>query len=195
MQDSCPLGQTVCHPDRQGRFFVDKVPKRLAADAEALCAFGNTAEQASTNEITIARCGGKLISLYEQVGGHPIASLCEEDIHRLRKPVQQFLATGSETMLVMTHNALLIHGRIATIYSEHTASAVYLLRNPFDLAVSFASHYRLSHDDAIDAISSPYNRTRTGKIAVFQILTRWTYHTIADQGSPVRRPFSLPLPV
>ena len=138
--------------------------------------FRNTVEPAPINEIRIVRYGDNMISLYEQAGRRPVTSLSDEEIHRLRKPVQHFLATRSETMLVKTHNALLIHGGIPTIYSEYTAGAVYLLRNPFDLAVSFAAHYRLSHDDAIDAISSPYNRTKTTKMAVFQILTSWTDH-------------------
>ncbi len=138
--------------------------------------FRNTTAPAPINEINIVRYGDGMRSLYEQVAGRPLALMTDAEIHQLRKPAQEFLATRRETMLVKTHNALQVHEGAPLIYLEYVAGVVYLLRNPFDLVVSFADHYRLSHDDAINAISSPFNRTVTSEQAVFQILTSWSDH-------------------
>ena len=58
----------------------------------------------------------------------------------------------------------------------NTAGAVYLLRNPFDMVVSFSHHYRITYDEAIQAIASPHHRINTTRQGVFQILGGWTNH-------------------
>ena len=46
-----------------------------------------------------------------------------------------------------------LHG-VPTITPGVTAGAVYILRNPLDIVLSYADHYGLSHTETVDAISS-----------------------------------------
>ena len=61
---------------------------------------------------------------------------------------------------------------------EVTAGAIYILRNPFDLAPSFARHVSADVDTAIDRMLNPDTimGTETG---IFDALGRWDEHVIA----------------
>jgi hypothetical protein len=138
--------------------------------------FRNSMESLPINDLRVVKYGDNAYPLYERVAGRPLLGMSDSDLHALREPVQRFLASQAETTFVKTHNALSMHDGKPLIYLEHTAGAVYLLRNPFDLTVSFADHYRISHDDAIEAMASPSHHTKTTSQAIFQILGGWTNH-------------------
>ncbi len=138
--------------------------------------FRNTIEPAKINELTVVRYSDNSYPLYERVTGRDVRMMSDSEIHLLRDPVQSFLASQQETTFVKSHNGLMTFEGHPLIYLEHTAGAIYLLRNPFDMVVSFADHYKVNHDDAIEAISSPYHRINTTKQGIFQILGGWTNH-------------------
>ncbi len=138
--------------------------------------FRNAMQPVPINEINVVKHGDAAHPLYEQVAGRPLRGASDAEFDALREPVQRFLASRPETTFVKTHNALMRHEGTPLICLEHTVGAVYLLRNPFDLTVSFADHYRISHDDAIEALASPYHHTKTTQAAIFQLLGGWTNH-------------------
>ena len=138
--------------------------------------FRNSTEPAQINDLKVVRHSDNTYALFEQVSGRPVRGMSDSEIHRLREPVQKYLASQPETAFVKTHNALMLHEGRPLIDLESTAGAVYLLRNPFDLVVSFADHYRISHDDAIEAFASPHHHTKTTEQGIFQILGGWTNH-------------------
>lgn len=138
--------------------------------------FRNTREPASINDMGVVKYGDMMIPLYERIAGRPIAGLDDAAIHALREPLQRFLASQPETAIVKTHNALMLHEGKPLICLEHTAGAVYVLRNVFDVTVSYAEHYRLSIDDAVESMTSDFQWTHTTGAAVFQILGNWTDH-------------------
>lgn len=138
--------------------------------------FRNTMEPARINELRVVKYGDNVHALFEQVIGRPTVGMTDSELHRLREPVQQFLANQPQTSFVKTHNALMLHEGVPLIHLKYTVGAVYLLRNPFDMVVSFADHYRISIDDTIEAIASPHHHTKTTQQAIFQILGGWTNH-------------------
>ena len=138
--------------------------------------FRNTALPANINDLKVVKYGDTMYSLYERVASRQLAGASDAEFHGLRGPVQRFLASQPETTIVKTHNALVAHEGAPLIYLEHTAGAVYVLRNPFDMVVSMAHHYRTSYDDAIRGIASPNHHTPTTPAAIFQILGGWTNH-------------------
>jgi hypothetical protein len=138
--------------------------------------FRNAAHPVMINDLRVVKYGDSLHSVYEQVAGRPLAGASDAEFHALREPVQRFLASGPETTFVKTHNALMRFEEKPLIRLEHTVGAVYLLRNPFDMVVSMSHHYRISHDDVIEAIASPYHRVNSTPSAIFQILGGWTNH-------------------
>ena len=42
---------------------------------------------------------------------------------------------------------------------EHTAGAIYVVRNPLDVAVSYAVHFGVSHEEAVAAMARPRNQS------------------------------------
>ena len=115
--------------------------------------------------------------LYEQVAERPLSGLTDEEIHRLRPRVHRLLATlRPETVMVKTHNALAVKGGIATITPDVTMGAIYVVRNPLDVVLSFADHYGLDVDQAIAASVSSDNHVATSPSTVFQYLGAWSDH-------------------
>jgi hypothetical protein len=101
----------------------------------------DSTEPLSPNEITRYSSSDTLVQPYEEVAGKPAASLSEDEIRRLRPETQMRLATSStKTVPVKTHNLLGHEGGVPLILPQATAGAIYILRNPLDVAVSFAYH-------------------------------------------------------
>ncbi len=115
--------------------------------------------------------------LFERASGTDIEQLDEARLHRLRPHVHRFLAgLDREPVFVKTHNAVVRLDEIATITPELTAGAIYVLRDPRDVAVSFADHFALSLDDAVAALCREDYRLPTLGRNVFSQLGSWSQH-------------------
>ena len=70
---------------------------------------------------------------------------------------------------------------------EHTAGAIYILRNPLDVVISLASHFRLTLDEAIEMMNNPKGGSGEGYSNIIpQYFGSWSGHanswTHFDQG-------------
>lgn len=57
-----------------------------------------------------------------------------------------------------------------------TRAAIYIVRNPLDVVVSYADHYGLTVEEAADAMCSIYNRVIAHGESVTQYLGDWSGH-------------------
>lgn len=146
--------------------------------------FRNTTEPASITDLTVVRYADTVHKLYKAAKGQSASELSDAEIHQLREPAQRILASQAETSFVKTHNILARHLGLPLIYPQYTVGATYLVRNPFDMVVSYAHHYDIGLDDAIESICSPYNRVKTSEQSVFQILGTWSQHVQSWTSSP-----------
>lgn len=138
--------------------------------------FTNAQRPVDINALPIIRYGDAQPELFARVAGRPIAGLSDAELHALRPKLHHFLAHQPETQLVKTHNAVTVIDGVPTISLDMTAGAIYVLRNPFDLVLSYAHHFGHSLDDSIEALCSSAHRVRTTDKAVVQILGSWTDH-------------------
>lgn len=123
--------------------------------------------------------------LYERVAGTPLAALDDAALHRLRPEVHRLIAgLRPDTVFVKTHNAIALRDGIATVTPEVTAGAIYVVRNPLDVAVSYADHYGLAIADAVEALCAAENRVTTQPGAVFQHLGDWSSHVVSWSDAP-----------
>ncbi|MDX1710982.1 MAG: sulfotransferase domain-containing protein [Rhodovibrionaceae bacterium] len=114
----------------------------------------NSAEPLSPNEITHYSSSDTLVQPYEELAGKPAASLSEDEVRTLRPETQMRLATRStKTVPVKTHNLLGHEGGVPLILPQATAGAIYILRNPLDVAVSFAYHTDGDLDTGVRALT------------------------------------------
>ncbi len=79
------------------------------------------------------------LPLYQRLLGQPIDRMSSE-IPRLRPIIQMRIAQENKgVVLVKTHSAFLFERGYPTINHAASAGAVYIVRNPLDVAVSYAA--------------------------------------------------------
>lgn len=116
-------------------------------------------------------------SLYERVSGQPFEALSMQRIHQLRPAVHKFIASRRPGLVyVKTHNAIAVHDSVPTISPEVTKGAVYLIRNPLDVAVSYAHHFALPIEEVIAAMAEAGNTLPTAGRSAFSYLGSWSQH-------------------
>lgn len=121
---------------------------------------------------------------FDRAAGKPFHGNTVEDWLKVRPQALRLIA-GSKTgtHFVKTHCRPIIVGETHLIPPELTAGAVYLIRNPFDVAPSFARHVSTDLDEAITRMASPDTimGTETG---ILDALGRWDDHVTAWTGAP-----------
>lgn len=96
---------------------------------------------------------------------------------KLRQKVMRAIGNnGADLNLVKTHNMNDSAFGHQLIDASLTRSAVYIVRNPLDVAISYARHYGQTPSQACRAISRTDNTTTADKANVGQYLGRWTDH-------------------
>jgi hypothetical protein len=136
----------------------------------------NAAEPEDINrlqELTVNESDGRW---YRDLDPRPCASLTKEEVAVLRPKAQAVIArSGPGTVIVKTHNALVADRGTPMISEELTAGAIYILRNPLDIAVSYAAHYGLSLDDAVAAMNRTHNQSASNEPAfVYELHGSWS---------------------
>ncbi|MEO3415050.1 sulfotransferase domain-containing protein [Roseovarius sp. CAU 1744] len=121
---------------------------------------------------------------FDKALGRPYnASTMEEWIEVRQKALRLIAASKPNHHFVKTHcQTLRMFGK-DVIPPEVTAAAVYVMRNPFDLAPSFARHQSADIDTTIERMSSTRNIMATGT-GMFEPLGRWDDHVNAWTNAP-----------
>lgn len=114
---------------------------------------------------------------YARLLKKPAEQITPQEVQRLRPKVHRRIAESAPgRIFVKTHNAVAKLGEASTITLSVTAAALYVLRNPFDVTVSFADHYGLTLDQAVKALNDERNATLPTPEVVFQLLSSWSRH-------------------
>lgn len=79
------------------------------------------------------------------------AHLSDEALARARPLAQQLIASRAQSYcFVKTHNWYGVHHGTPTVSLNDSAAAVYVVRNPLDIVISYAAFRDVSYDQAID---------------------------------------------
>ena len=139
--------------------------------------FNNDKVPIDINRLGVYTFGEMSPDLYERVSGRRIATMTDRELHLLRPEVHRMLSgLRPDTVIVKTHCAIAVQDEVPTVTPEVTAGAIYIVRNPLDLVLSYADHYGLTTGQAIEAINSWHNRVETSPGAVGQFLCDWSNH-------------------
>jgi len=92
--------------------------------------------------------------------------------------LQAIVNNKADINLVKTHCENTIAYGVKLIPPELTRSAVYIMRNPLDMIVSYAIHYGNTIDEVIEGIARKDNSVRGGGDTVYQYLGAWSNHVI-----------------
>lgn len=115
--------------------------------------------------------------LFSAVAGRPSAELDLAEIAALRPQVHALIAARSQgTRLVKTHNYM---GRFDGHPLQNmsvTAGAVYVVRNPLDVAISMSHHFGIGLAEAIERLGNDQVATANSELFVAQFLSSWSVH-------------------
>lgn len=137
---------------------------------------GESAEQDinAINEFTTWDLSAKR---YEPHIGKSILEATREEIAATRPKIQaEVAAETSGLALVKTHHALVMDRGHPTLNFAVTSGAVYLVRNPLDVAVSFAHHMGAGIDDAIGQMGAEGLETEVTEKTVYEVYGSWSEH-------------------
>ncbi|MEM9146240.1 MAG: sulfotransferase domain-containing protein [Pseudomonadota bacterium] len=116
------------------------------------------------------------------VGGRFVAADFDHWLRTRVKAVRLIAGSKSGHHFVKTHCQVQRIGPVDVIDPAVTAAAIYVLRNPFDVAPSYARHLGLSLDEAIDKMLSPQSLNST-ETRIFEIVGRWDDHVASWQAA------------
>jgi hypothetical protein len=119
--------------------------------------------------------------------GPDAAGLSTEQVQKLRPAVhEQLTRLHADLVFVKTHNAhLAMHG-IPFCTPACTAGAVYIIRDPRDVALSYAAFARRSVDEIIDFMADSKAANATDTNQVFEHLSSWSAHAVSWVASSPR---------
>jgi hypothetical protein len=137
----------------------------------------NRADPLAPNELKNYADDEALPERFTELAGKPSHELSFGEIAALRPRVHALIAQRVQgTRLVKSHNmAGSMDGH--PLYNwQVTAGAIYVVRNPLDVAVSMTHHFGLSVDEAIKRMESDNVATASDALFVAQMLGSWSRH-------------------
>jgi len=115
--------------------------------------------------------------LFTRVAGKPSTELSLDEIIALRPHVHALIAANANgTRFVKTHNYAGALDGHPLHNPDVTAGAIYIVRNPLDVAVSMTHHFGIGVDAAIERLANEQVATENDSMFVTQILGSWSLH-------------------
>lgn len=113
---------------------------------------------------------------FDRANGAPFRGRTIEDWMRVRpKALRLIAASKPGHHFVKTHSAVVTFRDQPLIPPELTAGAVYLMRNPFDVALSYARHMGVATDMAIGRMAERM-MTQGNESGILEVIGRWDEH-------------------
>ena len=129
----------------------------------------NSLMELTTGESSAAR--------YRRLDPRPASQYGIADVQRLRPLVHRALADAHPGLVfVKTHNALLVVAGVQTITKDVTSGAIYILRDPRDVAISYSRHLDRSIDETIAIMADVEAATGGTDEKVYERLSSWSAH-------------------
>ena len=145
----------------------------------------NAQQALPINDLPNHILGDNMVVHYLQYSGLKAEQLDRQTIARLRPRVHKWLAASrAEDVFVKTHNVIAKIDGVPLITPEATAGAIYVVRNPFDVAISFSHHYQVTLDRAVESLNEPnyFLPAQGGQIE--QYLGSWSRHVTSWTKAP-----------
>ncbi len=119
--------------------------------------------------------------------GTPGEVMAPQEVQARRPQVHEALTRLHEDLVfVKTHNAnLTLHG-VPLCTPAVTAGAIYIVRDPRDVALSYAAFTGKSVDEIIDFMTQDGAANASDGVQVFELLSSWSGHALSWVAAPRR---------
>ncbi|SLN67286.1 Sulfotransferase domain protein [Roseovarius albus] len=149
----------------------------------------NAKEPVPINEVHRLGMGDSIAKTYHMVAGRKIDVKNIELTLKLRdKVLRGIVGNNADINFVKTHNIRKVARGVPLIPEQYTKSAIYILRNPLDMVLSYARHYSASVEEAVMRIGREDNGNAPDEKTVAQYLGKWSDHVDSWTKNP---PFPL----
>ena len=116
----------------------------------------------------------------ELLGFEPDNAAHRNEIAATRLAVHRQIADAAQGLVfIKTHNALVMDRGHSTINFAVTAGAVYVVRNPLDVAISYAHHAGTSIDSAIARMAVADAETPGSDATIYEVQGSWSQHVFS----------------
>ena len=113
---------------------------------------------------------------YDKAAGRPFVAASVQDWLKLRPKALRLIAASKPGFhFVKTHCMIGLAEGVPLIPPDVTAGAIYLIRNPFDVAPSYARHQGVDIDQTIELMADQQNFHGSRK-NIFELIGRWDTH-------------------
>ena len=129
------------------------------------------------NQVHRLGMGDSIEKMYRMVAKDPFDSADYRRSLALRgKVLAGIVNNDADVNFVKTHNRRAKAFGVDLIPASHTRSAIYILRNPLDMVLSYARQYGHTAEFAAAAIGRPDNSIAGANGTVAQFLGSWSEH-------------------
>jgi hypothetical protein len=137
------------------------------------------------NKIDDFTIGDSATAWYVKLIGRPPHDWSFEDVGRVRHKAHEAMSRAfPDNVFVKTHNALVADAYGPMITIELTAGAIYVVRNPLDVAISYSHHLGKTLDQTITILNSSRSGNPNTLKNVYQLLGSWSEHVNSWTGRP-----------
>ncbi len=142
------------------------------------------------NDMTSLTSTDNVPAWYTDFIAKPREQWTPEDIAQARPKAHQLIHDSSEGYVFLkTHGALVAHLGIPMITMSLTAGALYIVRNPLDVAISYSHHMDTSIDETIALMGKQGRWIDTHEKGVYQIMGSWSENVASWTSKPNRSLF------
>jgi hypothetical protein len=149
------------------RIFLSNLAAIMAGETEKL----------SLDAVTRFSHSADFQTYFEEILGFKPTARHRNEIAAVRAKVQQKIADSFEGLIFLkTHNALLNDRGHALFNFAVTSGAVYIVRNPLDVAISLAHHSGIGIDVAIENMAAETKESPVSDVLVHEVWSSWSRH-------------------
>lgn len=136
----------------------------------------NPAEPVSINKLSAIALGDSLLKAYRKVDPRFDPKDESRTIALRAQMLRGMIGNPNSLHLLKTHTINQVFGGQQAIPVPLTRQAIYVVRNPLDMAISYGNHYGLDLPTTALAMASPHNRVTAKGDSVTQFMGNWSDH-------------------
>ncbi|MCH8208191.1 MAG: sulfotransferase domain-containing protein [Nitrospinae bacterium] len=114
---------------------------------------------------------------YKPLLDKPLEDCTKEEVAAVRIQANQRMADATpDLVFVKTHNAMVADRGVPMVNSKVTAGAVYIVRNPLDVAISYSHHLNKTIDETINFMNLVGFQSQNRDKMAYEVQSSWLEH-------------------